>query len=451
MLTILAFVLVVGTIVVIHEFGHFLAARFIGVRVETFSIGFPPNIYRRRVGDTEWTIGLLPLGGYVKMAGDAPGQGGSDPAELQNRTRGERLAILFAGPAMNFVLAVAILSGLFYFGIERRVGLSDPPVVSYVAEGSPASVAGVRAGDRIVAIAGEPVPDWRTAMERIIVRPDQEVVFAVERGGTPTQFSVTVASVGPDAVGYAGIGPPAPPIIDAVKPGSPAEAAGIRPDDLIVRVDDIRVGSTNEVAAFVRSAGIREISLGIERAGREIVVPVTPQLAENPDGGEASPQVGVYFRPPFRKVRAESIPDALREAVAETARWGRLTVGQLGRVVRGQGSPRQFSGPIGIAQASGDAIRRGPTEVLLLMAILSLSLGVLNLLPIPVLDGGQIAVLLVESAARRDLSLGVRKGLMVAGAAFMLLVFVLVIYLDLSKTGLLGSTFGASPLPPPTP
>ncbi|MYG76689.1 MAG: site-2 protease family protein, partial [Acidobacteria bacterium] len=116
MLTLIAFVLVVGTLVVVHEFGHYLVARFIGVRVETFSIGFPPNVYRRRIGDTEWTIGLLPLGGYVKMAGDAPGYGSDDPAELQNRTRGERLAILFAGPAMNFVLAVAILAGLFYVG-----------------------------------------------------------------------------------------------------------------------------------------------------------------------------------------------------------------------------------------------------------------------------------------------------------------------------------------------
>lgn len=438
MLTILAFVLVVGTLVVVHEFGHYLAARFIGVRVETFSIGFPPNIYRRRVGDTEWTIGLLPLGGYVKMAGDAPGLGGSDPAELQNRTRGERLAILFAGPAMNFVLAVAILAGLFYTGMERRIGLSDPPVVSYVAEGSPAAAAGMQPGDRIATIAGEPVPDWRTAMEAIIVRPDQEVVFVVERGGAVREFSVTVDSIGPDAIGSVGIAPPNPPIIGAVIAGSPAEAAGVAAGDRIVRVDDKPVGSTSEVAAFVRAAGIREIALAVERGETELVVPVVPALAEDPSTGESFPRVGVQFQPPFRLVRADSIPDAVRDAVAETARWGALTVGQLGRVVTGQGSARQFSGPIGIAQASGEALRRGPTDVLLLMAILSLSLGVLNLLPIPVLDGGQIAVLLVESAARRDLSLGMRKALMVAGAAFMLLVFVLVIYLDISKTGLLG-------------
>lgn len=436
MLTVIAFVLVVGTLVVVHEFGHYLAARFIGVRVETFSIGFPPNIYRRRVGDTEWTVGLLPLGGYVKMAGDAPGHGGSDPAELQNRTRGERLAILFAGPAMNFVLAVAILAGLFYVGMERRIGLSDPPIVSYVAAESPAGAAGIRAGDRIVTIAGEPVPDWRTTMEAIIVRPDQEVLFGVERGGATRDFSVTVRSEGRDAVGNAGIYPPNPPIIASVIPGFPAEAAGFAAGDRIVRLDGAPVGNTTEVAAFVRSAGGREIAVGIERDDAEIVLPVVPELYEDPATGEAFPRVGVRFQPPFQKVRAESIPDAVREAVTETARWGSLTVGQLFRVVRGQGSARQFSGPIGIAQASGEALRRGPTEVLLLMAILSLSLGVLNLLPIPVLDGGQIAVLLVESAARRDLSLGVRKALMVAGAAFMLLVFVAVVFLDLSKIGL---------------
>lgn len=437
MLTLIAFVVVVGTLVVVHEFGHYLAARFIGVRVETFSIGFPPNVYRRRIGDTEWTIGLLPLGGYVKMAGDAPGYGSDDPAELQNRTRGERLAILFAGPAMNFVLAVAILAGLFYVGMERRIGLSDPPVVSYVAERSPADNAGIRAGDRIVNIAGEPVADWRSAMEHIIVRPDQAVVFGVERDGAPQEFSVAVESVGADDVGYAGIAPPAPPIIGAVVPDMPADTAGFAPGDRIIRVDGTAVGSTSEVAALIRAAGVREIAVAVERGESVIVLSVVPRLREDPNG-ETVPQVGVQFQPPFRMVRAESIPDAVREAVTETVRWGGLTVGQLGRVVTGQGSPRQFSGPIGIAQASGEALRRGPTDVLLLMAILSLSLGVLNLLPIPVLDGGQIAVLLVESAARRDLSLGMRKALMVAGAAFMLLVFVLVVYVDLSKTGLFG-------------
>lgn len=438
MLTLIAFVLVVGTLVVVHEFGHYLVARFIGVRVETFSIGFPPNVYRRRIGDTEWTIGLLPLGGYVKMAGDAPGYGSDDPAELQNRTRGERLAILFAGPAMNFVLAVAILAGLFYVGMERRIGLSDPPVVTYVAERSPADLAGLRAGDRIVTIAGEPVADWRTAMEAIFVRPDQQVVFGVERDGAHRDFSVAIRSEGPDAVGVAGVYPPNPPIIGAVVPDSPAETAGFFPGDRIVRVDGMPVGSISEVVALVRSAGVREIAVAVERSETEIVFSVIPRLHEDSSTGETVPQVGVQFQPPFRMVRAESIPDAVQEAVAETVRWGGLTVGQLGRVVTGQGSPRQFSGPIGIAQASGEALRRGPTDVLLLMAILSLSLGVLNLLPIPVLDGGQIAVLLVESAARRDLSLGMRKALMAAGAAFMLLVFVLVVYLDLSKTGLFG-------------
>ena len=438
MLTLIAFVLVVGTLVVIHELGHFLAARFIGVRVETFSIGFPPNIYRRRVGDTQWTIGLLPLGGYVKMAGDAPGAGGDDPAELQNRTRGERLAILFAGPAMNFVLAVAILAGLFYFGIERRVGLSDPPVIAYVAADSPAGAAGLRAEDRILAIAGEPVSDWRSVVERIIVRPGQEVVFSVERDGAPREFTVSVSSVGPNAIGSAGIGPPDPPIIGAIIPETPAEAAGILPGDRIVRVDGAPVGSTREVAAIVGAAGVREVVFDIERSGAAIVLPVTPEIYEDPETGSAWTRVGVQFRAPYRRVQAASIPGAVREAVAETARWGGLTVRQLARLAQGSGSARQLSGPIGIAQASGDAIRRGPTELLLLMAILSLSLGLLNLLPIPVLDGGQIAVLLVESAARRDLSLGARKVLTLAGAAFMVLVFVLMIFLDLSKTGILG-------------
>ncbi len=437
MLTLIAFVLVVGTLVILHELGHFLTARFLGVRVETFAIGFPPNIFRRKIRGTEWTIGLLPIGGYVKMAGDLPGTRSSDPGELQNRTRGERLAILFAGPAMNFLVAVAILSGLFYFGIDRRVGLSDPPVISYLAADSPAADGGLLPGDRIKEIAGEPVTDWRSTIEEIFTRPDQEVVFAVERNGGPREFAVAIGSEGRDAVGDAGIYPPAPPIIGEVIPETPAAGAGIAAGDLLVSVDGTPVGSRQEVAGIVRSTGVREITFGVERDGRRLSVPVTPEAYEDPETGQAWPRIGVIFRPPYRRVQVGSVPEAIREAVAETTRWGSLTVRQLTRVASGSASARQFSGPIGIAQASGEALRRGPTEVLMLMAILSLSLGVLNLLPIPVLDGGQIAVLLVESAARRDLSLRLRKALMFAGAAFLLLVFVLVIFLDLSKSGIL--------------
>ncbi len=438
MLTLIAFVTIVGTLVVWHELGHFLAARFFGVRVETFSIGFPPHVYSRRHGDTEYTVGLLPIGGYVKMAGGPPGQGSDDPAELQNRTRGERLAILLAGPAMNFVLAILILAGLFHAGLERRVGLSDPPVVSYVAEDSPAGAAGLRAGDRIVAIDEDPVPDWRTTLERIMVAADREVVFEVEREGASRRFPVRVRSVGEDAMGDAGIRPPAPPILGQVEPGMPAEAAGLAAGDRITTVNGRRVGSIDEVASLIRRNGREPVAIRVARAGTELDFSVLPTRVEDEATGEPVLRIGVSFQPPFRLVKADSFSDAIGEAARETARWSSLTLRHLGGIVTGAASARQLSGPIGIARASGDAFRRGPQEVLMLMAILSLSLGVLNLLPIPVLDGGQIAVLLVESVARRDLSLRVRQALMVAGAALMILVFVGVILQDLSKAGLFG-------------
>lgn len=440
MTTIIAFVIVVGTLVIVHEFGHYLVARLVGVRVETFSIGFPPTIFRHRIGPTDFVIGLLPLGGFVKMAGDIPGRGTGDPEELQNRTRGERLAILLAGPAMNFLLAILILAGLFWVGLERRVGLSDPPVVSYVAADSPAGAAGVRAGDRILALGGDPVADWRGVLEYIAVRPDREVVFTVDRGGAPQEIPVRVEG-DENAIGDSGVYPPAPALVGQVGEGTPAEAAGLLPGDRIVGVDGAPVGSVREVQQIVLASGTRPLELTLEREGRTLALPVTPEWVEQPEGGPL-PRIGVQFAPPMRMQRAGSAGAALREAVVETARWGRLTVEQLGRLVGGSASPRQFSGPIGIAQASGEALRRGPTETLLLMAVLSLSLGVLNLLPIPVLDGGQIAVLLIESAVRRDLSARVRQGLMIAGAALMLVIFVLVILLDLSKTGLLRGLFG---------
>ena len=433
MLTILAFIFVVGTLVVIHELGHLVAARIVGVRVTTFAIGFPPNIFRRRVGETDVTIGLLPLGGYVRMAGGAPGEGTDDPREIQNRTRGERLAILLAGPAMNLILAILIMAGLFLFGIDRRVGLSDPPLVAYVAADSPAGEAGIREGDLIKAVDDALVSDWRSLLEEVAIRGDQEADFRFERGGMDRTLPVRIRSIGPDAFGDAGVWPPAPPLIGVVAAGTPAAAAGMEPGDLIVSVDDEPVGSTQEVSALVRAGGIRPIGFGIERESRPLVLAITPEWFEDAATGERWPRIGVQFQPPFRRVQAESVPEALREATIETTRWATLTLGALGRIFGGDASVRQLSGPIGIAQASGAAIRRGAGETLMLMAIISLSLGLLNLLPVPVLDGGQIAVLLVEAVARRDLSLRLRQILMYAGAAFMLLVFVVVIYVDLSK------------------
>jgi len=438
MLTLIAFVLIVGTLVVWHELGHFLTARFFGVRVETFSIGFPPNVYSRRHGDTEYTIGLLPIGGFVKMAGGPPGEGSDDPAEIQNRTRGERLLILLAGPAMNFLLAILILAGLFYVGMERRVGLSDPPVVSYVAADSPAGVAGLRAGDRIVSIGERPAPDWRTALGRIMVAPDREVVFEVERDGALRRMPIRIRSVGEDAIGDAGVRPPAPPVLGAVEPGMPAKVAGLIAGDRITAVNGSPVGSTDEVASLIRASGRAPVSLEVDRGGAALDFEVRPTTVEDAATGQPVPRIGVRFEPPFRLVKADSVSAAIGEAARETGRWSSLTIRHLGGIVVGSASARQLSGPIGIAQASGDAFRRGPQDVLMLMAILSLSLGVLNLLPIPVLDGGQIAVLLVESVARRDLSLGVRQALMFAGAALMILVFVGVILLDLSKAGVFG-------------
>ena len=442
MLTLLAFVVVVGTLVIVHEFGHYLVARWIGVRVETFSIGFPPTVYRRRIGETDFTVGLLPLGGFVKMAGDLPGEGGSDPRELQNRTRGERLAILFAGPAMNFLLAVALLSGLFYVGTTRWVGLEDPPVVSWIADDTPAAAAGLQSGDRIHAIDGDVVDDWRAALEAIALRPDQEVVFEVERSGASQTLDVRIASEGPDAIGTVGIGPPAPPLVGAVVSGTPAERAGLAAGDLIVAADGMRGGSTQEVVALVREGGERPIELVVEREGEEVRRVVTPELYEDPETGDRFPRVGVVFERPTRRVRAESVPDAMWQAVRETTHWGVLTVTQLGRFVRGAAPAEQFSGPIGIAQASGEAMRRGPSSLILLMAILSLSLGVLNLLPIPVLDGGQIAVLLFESVARRDIDPRTRRALTIAGAALMLVLLVLIIGLDLTKMGAFANLMG---------
>jgi regulator of sigma E protease len=433
MTTILAFVFVLGVLVFFHEAGHFLTAKWVGVRVKVFSLGFPPKLIGRTWGDTEYRIGLLPIGGYVKMAGDNPTESTGDPEEFLSRSKWERLAILLAGPAANLVLGVFVLTFLFMAGVERPAGLDDPAVVRFVADDSPARAAGIEPGDQIVEIDANPIANWTQAIDRIMVSANETLDFVVLRGGERVTRQVRVESRGEDGMGWAGIFPAVQPQVLRLEPGFPAEQAGIREGDIITKVGGKAIFHFTQLTDAIEERNGESVAIGVLRGHEPLDFTLDPRQQ---DGHwrigivfNTSPSVLHQFKNPIL---------AFGAALEETARFTRLTFVVLGRLVTGRASVQQMSGPIGIARASGETARRGGKELFAFMAFLSVNLCILNLLPIPLLDGGHMSIIALEGLAGRDFSLQAKERILQVGFVVLLLLMVTVIYVDLSKIEAIG-------------
>ncbi len=433
MTTLLAFIFVLGVLVFVHEAGHFLTAKWVGVRVKVFSLGFPPKIIGRTWGDTEYRIGALPLGGYVKMAGDNPLEATGDPEEFMSRSKWERLAILFAGPVMNLVLAVLILTVLFMVGIDRPAGLDDPAVVRFVAEDSAASRAGLEPGDQIVAIDGAPIENWRDALDDFLVSANETLTVSLLRDGETIERDVIVEARGEDEIGYAGVFPAVQPQVLRLREDFPAERAGMQPDDVITKVDGAPIFYYTELIDAIEARDGAPVLIGVLRVDETLEFDLTPQK----DGDRWL--IGIEFNPSPTVIYQVSNPAlAFAAALGETERFTRLTFIVLGRLLTGRASVNTLSGPIGIAEASGETARRGPRQLFMFMAFLSLNLGILNLLPIPLLDGGHMAVIAIEGLAGRDFSLRAKERILQVGFVMLMLLMVTVIYVDLSKIDSIG-------------
>ncbi len=433
MTTLLAFVFVLGVLVFIHESGHFLTAKWVGVRVKTFSLGFPPKLVGRKWGDTEYVIGLLPLGGYVKMAGDNPAESSGDPREFLSRSKWERLAISIAGPLANLALAIAILTLLFMVGLERPAGLEDPPVIRYVAEDSPAGRAGLAPGDHVLEIQGTKTETWSDVLDHVIVSANEKLSVVVLRNGERVETELEVALRGEDGAGVAGLFPPLQPDVGRLTPGFPAEQAGIRVGDVITRVEGKPILYFEDLIEAIESSAGSEVAIEVLRGQERLEFVLTPRR----DQGRWF--IGIAPGPPPTVIERYSNPFlAFGAATKETVRFTRLTLVVLGKLVTGRASVRQMSGPIGIAQASGETARRGFKDLLTFMAFLSLNLGILNLLPIPLLDGGHMAIIALEGLSGRDFSLQMKERILQVGFVMLLLLMVTVIYVDLSKIEAIG-------------
>lgn len=427
-----AFVVVLGVMIFFHELGHFVTAKAFGMRVFVFSFGFGRRLFGFKRGDTDYRVSLVPLGGYVKLEGEEGDHLSEDTSALGDgkdfttRPRWQRFLVYVAGPAANVALTVGILAVLYMIGFQVSADRYDRPIVGAVQAGSPAEAAGIAPGDLILEIEGKRQANWEQAEYSVLIRPDQTLRLRLRRGTEERELLVRAAA-NADKVGTIGVFPLVR--VGQVLPGSPAETAGLRPDDAILRIAGTPVRAFGEIPPLVASAAGQALAFDVWREGTLLGIAVTPR-----DDGSGA-RVGIAPKMVTRRFGPVA-------AVTESLRWTwgmtRQTFEVLGRLLTARISPKTMMGPLGIAKASGDAARGGLGPLFFLVAVISLQVGIINLFPLPPLDGGHLAILLGESVIRRDFSLNVKVWIMNTGVAVLFALIGLVLYSDLSKTELLG-------------
>ena len=428
MTTVLAFLFVLGVLVFVHELGHFLVARYHGVRVLTFSLGFGPKILQTKRGDTVYCVSAIPLGGYVKMAGETvedKREGRAD--EFLSKTKWQRFQVLIAGPAMNVVLAVVVMTVVLLQGAQVPLYEEGPPVIGSVAEDSAAEEAGILPGDRILTVAGRPVDTWEELMLAVVERPDREVEVSLRRGGDVRRMRVTPVAQGRYNLGDLGVGPDVSPVVVAwSSQATAARDAGIEVGDAIVAVDGRRVNQESLVEAINASDGA-PLTFQVRRDGGSREITLAPEQV-----GDAW-MIGISFSPFETRVVEPGLFEAFALSFEQNLEWSQLIFRTLWGLLTRETPASQLVGPVGIAQLSGDAAQIGWATLFQLMAMISLNLGILNLLPIPILDGGHITVLALEGIARRDFSVRMKERMLLAGFVVLMTLMVTVIYNDLTR------------------
>ena len=431
---ILWLLVLIGVMINIHEFGHFWVARRFDVKVEIFSFGFGPRLFGFRRGETDYRVAAIPFGGYVKMAGDqsSDADAAADPRSVLSKPRWQRLLIALAGPMMNVVLAVAVLTGMYMVSYPKLSPADKEAVIGDVMPDSPAAKAGIQPGDRIVQIGGKSDPTWEDVSLKEFASAYQTVNVTVERGGSRVEVVVTPTLGERSGMGSAGWDKRGEVELYSVEQGMPAEKSGLKAGDVILAVNGQPVDSSGKLQQFTRNSGGQPIEVRYERKGKTNSVTVQP-VFEKKDG-PARWMIGVSpaLKSHFINTRL-SLPGALGESLRENAQ-GAMMIGQVLRgIVERRMSTKNITGPIGLSQISGDAAREGPSAFLGLMAMVSLNLAIFNLLPIPILDGGVILLLLIEMAMHRDMSIGVKEAVLKVGFVFIMLIVALVLYNDISR------------------
>jgi regulator of sigma E protease len=438
---------VLGVMVLVHEFGHFAAAKLCRVRVEAFAIGFGKKLLGWESGGTSYQLNLLPLGGYVKMAGEMPGEEhhSDDPGEFQNHPRWQRMIITLAGPVANFILSIALMTGLFMAHHETDNYVNQPVIADYISPGSAMAKTGIQTGDRIVHIDSIENPSWSDVAERAALDATQTTPFAYLHNGKRVNTMLALnwherREFDPNRdLGLVPLEQDSPVVVKELVDGAPAKAAGLQVGDQIVAIDKEHLHSVAALIAYLQDGAGKPVVLSVERktpqGQKAVEIPVTPIDADAQEGKQW--QTGFRPVPPPSHLDHLTLPQALAESLDFNAKNSKLIFVVLQRLFTNQVSIKSLSSPIGIGVQVHQAFEMSSIDnvlpVVALMAMISLNLGIFNLLPIPILDGGMMVFLLIESVIRRDLNPRFKERIYQVAFVCILLFAAVVIFNDITK------------------
>ena len=440
LLTIVIGILILGIMVFIHEFGHFFAAKSLGFRVLTFSLGFGTPIVKKRIGETDYQISAIPFGGYVKMAGENPAEERSEsPDEFQKRPIWQRAVVATAGPLANFISAMAMLWFVFVWGVERPAYL-DRPVIGGVADSSAAKQAGLAPGDSIVSMNGKPVLSWES-MENIFLTPEKKFDIAFIRAGAARQ--TTIVTDRQKSAGYKeppyGMLPPLPAVIGKVMAGKPAASAGLQPGDTVLAIDSQSVNFWPQLTELIQHGKDgTPLQFTIGRRQARTILQVSPEH----DQKENRWIVGINPAAGTTRIVRYAVAPAFHRCLERTRDYTTMIFNVLAKLASREVSARELSGPVGIIPASGYIALQGLTQILNFMALISINLAVLNLFPLIITDGGVLLFLALEAIRREPLSLKTQMAINRFGIAFFLLFFVYVTFNDIGRLPEMFRVFG---------
>lgn len=421
----------IGVMILIHELGHFWAARAFDVKVDVFSFGFGPRLFGFKRGEVDYRFSAILFGGYVKMAGEQPGEPTDDPRAFLNKPRWQRLIIAGAGPLMNVVLAICILTGLYMVNYEKIVD-EGGAIVGHLTADYPAAKAGVQIGDKIIKFNGRENPDWEDIFDAVVGSAERPLPLVVERAGK--RLELTVTPILDEREGFGSVGWEGQNEIQVaqVTEGMPAASAGLKIGDLLLKVNGIAIHSRYTLPETIRKSDGKPVTIEYLRDGQQHIVTMKPVFADRDD--KPRWMIGVAPDVKWHKITQKlALPDAFRQSLVNNGKNAGLIVQVMKGIAERRMSAKNLEGPVGMAKHAKEAAQEGPSAFLNLMAVVSLNLAIFNLLPIPILDGGMILTLLIEMVMGKDLSLSIKESMLKVGFVFLMMLVVFVLYNDIAK------------------
>jgi len=432
------FIIMLGILVFVHEFGHFITAKIFRVKVLTFAFGFGPWLLHKKIGETDYGVKPIPIGGYVKLFGDPSEMDSEDEREIspEDQTGAlfaqpawKKLVIFAAGSVMNVALAFAIAPFSYWLGVERSYFEVAKANVGIIIPGSPADQAGVKPGDLVLKIDRRKIESFQDMLTTEMLNPGKEMTYTLQRGNSVLEKKFKLGETKDEKAGYSGIYlPGTEPLVGAVQKGGAADKAGMKPDDKILAIDSQPVHYWHEMTGFIQASEGKSLEFEIQRRSQKLNLAIQPEYRQT----EKRYMVGIEQKIPTVFVKY-GFSEGLKAGFKDAYYWAGLTLRIIGKLFSGQVSWRAMSGPVGIASVTSQAARAGISRFIMLIVIISVNLGILNLIPIPPLDGAHILITLIESATRRKLNKWVKESIF-SFFFFLLIAFmVLITFNDLVR------------------